>query len=232
MKQRRFRPLGLFIAVITLSTSGACAQTISFDLQADLLQTAVQGDALATDSLVMLLADTSQDGFDLTASPGIGSGVGDVTANADFFDGADDLILWRGDLSTNLTAGLLAESPSLTLGTYGSAVWDLNDPLALVWFPSISTASFTFSGTYGLYDGSGTVSATSEAWVTPSAGTSGYSLHAFTTNSAVLPTGANSGNLSPSVLVAAVPEPSTYATVAGLFALLFCLIRRSWRRAR
>jgi len=222
------RAFVLALGILSAGLPALSAQTISFDLQADLLQTATTGNAMPAGGLVMLLADTSGDGFATPGTPGIGSGTGDVTANASLFDGVDDLILWRGDLSASGLDGVLAESFSLAPGTYGSAAWDVGDALALAWFPDLDLSSLTFAGTYGLYSETASPVATSEPWTTPASGTSGYALHAFSMNSAALPTGPGTGSLAAGNLAATVPEPAAYGTLMGVsvLALAWLKLRR------
>jgi len=230
------RYLSIFGLSVTLA--GAANASISFDIQLDLL-TDTDGTAVPTDTLALLLADTSGDGFDFSYAPSFGSGTGNLFSSGQFFDSDDDLILWRGDLSTNGIDGLFAETVTgLELGTWGGQTWDAGDALAAVWVPGFNTASTGTTNTYGNYtDPSGL--GFSDNWITPVDGTSFHKLYGFTENSAFLPTGPGSGGLPPAALQAAtVPEPGAM-TAAGALALmlmagmrLLACLRRTSRGTR
>lgn len=219
----------LLVASSLIIASNAFA--VSFDLEADLLQTSTPGAAMSQSGLIMLVADTDGNGFGQAVATSIGSGTGDRTSDGLFLDGVggDDLILFGSNLTDSGTDGVLAVFPSLTLGTYGGKSWDQGDSLALVWFPGLTTSSSMTAAndSYGLF-----TSLTPDAgsvWSTPANNVGSYQLYIFTTNSAVLPAGAGTGTSSPSDLVAGltvVPEPSTYALIAALGCLGVIILRR------
>ena len=226
----RFKPLLLLVA---LGPARLLAQGVSFDLQVDLLQTATAGVALPLTGLVLLAADTGNNGFGPVTVTSIGSGTGNVFSSGLTLNGAagDDLILWRSDLSGGFNlAGLLLAAPSLTRGTYGDVTWGTGAPLALLWFPNLTIDSTnTVAGTpYGLVSGG---SALGQPWVTPG-DVSAYQLYFITTNDTNT-TGLDGTSL-PSLLVAshtvsAIPEPATTAALVGLGVLGFAMHRRRRR---
>ncbi len=201
----------LFVSVLA-ATSAVQAGTILFDLQAEALKDSL-GNPMATTGLVLLVADTTQNGF---SSLSDGSS---LALNA-FLNGTDDKVLGRFNLSKNITPGLLLEAPSIT---YGSG-WDIGDPLALLWFPTLNTASTTATSgnSYGFFSGAALNG--SDAWVTPADATSGYKLFMFTSDAGNFPgTQAPSAGVA-SLTVAGVPEPSR--ALLGMIGLGVLALRR------
>lgn len=218
------------LVLLGLAPALALADDVSLRLKTDLLQTSTLGQAAPTSTLVILVADTSGNGFASLTGSSLGSGTGNVFSSGFTLNGAsDDLVLWRGDLSAFGTPGVLNESLfTLTLGTYGGRTWNAGDGLALLWFPSLDLSSTTASvGTsYGFVTGGTT------AWTTPAGGSSAEDLFIFTSNSAVNGVGSS----SPSLLVAsqtvsAIPEPATNAALAAFAALGVAWYRRRTLRA-
>jgi MYXO-CTERM domain-containing protein len=200
-----------FIASIASVQAG----TISFDLQAESLKDG-SGTALSVNGLVLLVADTSQNGFATIFE-------GSSLALNSSLNAGDDRVLARFDLTTNNIPGFLFENPSIT---YGSG-WDIGDPLALLWFPTLTTASSTAdAGTsYGFF--SGPPLNGSDPWITPADGSSAYKLYFNTTDGANIP-GTHAANLgNASLTVGAIPEPSR--ALLGMVGLTALGLRRRRR---
>jgi hypothetical protein len=205
------------LTLATLSIALQASATINFDLQAEKLQDS-SGASIGVNSLVMLVADTGGNGFSsLQPSAALSAG--------SFLNGSDDQVLARFNLSSTATAGEIAVSPTLAL----SGSWATGNPLALLWFPTLTTASTTAPAgtTYGIFTGS-TLDGSS-AWVTPTNGANGYKLYFFTTAATDLPLtppGHNAAALGKANLtIAAVPEPSRVMLV-GLGLGAFIVRRR------
>ena len=196
--------------------------SVTFSLQADSLQTATANTPAPASGLVMLVANTS------TTSGAFGSTA--IQAGASLTVGANvipgDVILktWTLGTGSSGTPGAFYDvTGALNLGAGG---WATGNPLALLWFPTLTTAATTATGStpYGIYTGPGSTG--SAAWTTPSDGST-VGLNFLTTNSAIAP-----GNLSPSLGVAsltvtAAPEPSRAILAAiGLGLISFRRRRR------
>jgi len=187
--------------------------TIAFDAQA--LFT-FDGTIAPENSLFLLVADTGKNGFD-TALPGslaVGS-----------FIAGDDQILGRGFTETleGVTAGTgLTSSIELESGIFSQL--DAGDPLAVLWFPTLSSDAFNLvAGTsYGIFTTLLPVS--DHAWQIPVNGT----IDLYETR-LVNDIGAFSGRALHTVAATAIPEPSTYAALLGLAVLGLAAYRR--RRA-
>ncbi|MDQ8194399.1 hypothetical protein QEH59_08175 [Coraliomargarita sp. SDUM461004] len=206
--------------------------TVSFDIQADQLQTAILGEAMASSGVVMLLADTQDNGFGSVEPFSFG---GDLSSGLTSNGAAgDDVVLWVSDLTNNSIDGLLiGAATGITLGSYGSHTLSEGDALALVWFPDVSMIDgmVNFGAAYGLFDE--VTGSLGSQWTMPADGTSGHGLYAFTENSILLPSGAESGTLSSSLLLAdqiAVPEPAAAAALLGCVTLGCALGRRRVKR--
>ncbi len=211
----KIKPHLLLLGLLALLSVEKAQATVSFDLEAEQLRTSL-GVAESTSALWVLVADNSSNGFG-NVSTGASLTVGS------FLNGSDDQILAKGDLSANGVAGALLANPA------GITVAQ-NTPLALYWFPDLTTSSSTASGgsTYGRYTNASTVAADgSSAWIAPANNTTGYALHFFTTSATTFHTGgtntAASGNAS--LTVAAAPEPSRMMLM-GLGLGAFFLRRR------
>ena len=190
--------------------------SISFDLQAELLR-AIPPNAVAapTSTLVMLIADTANNGFSTIT--------GERLLNVGSFITDDDQILLKGDIETaTATAGVFASFPTLDL----SGAWAVGNRLALVWFPTYTTLTGqTLAGdSYGLYSNPSSGVDGSDAWLTPADGASGYKLYFFTSEATLTHIGgSNSADAGDASLIVA-PEPSL--SCLALFGFAGILLRR------
>jgi len=193
--------------------------TVTFNLQGDLLQTATLGTAAPTSGLVMLVANTTNTTNGPFGSTAIQNGAS-LAVGANVIPGDVILKEWTVGGASATPGAFYDTTSALTLGSG----WATGNPLALLWFPTLTTgASTAVTGTaYGAYTGPGSTG--SAAWTTPANGST-VSLDLNTTNAAISP-----GNLSPATGVASLsvigaPEPSR-AILAALGFGLIALRRR------
>lgn len=193
--------------------------SITINVNADYLKNASGSAAIPANALVILVADTGNDGFGSIAS-GASLGLNGAIDGA----GGDDLVLarWTAGGSSGEAGAFYDSSGPLTFP--GSTTnWSVGDGLALVWFPTLTTGSTTATegSAYGLYSGPGSTG--SAPWTTPGDGST-ITLNMLTTDGSFstgnLP--ANTGNASLSV--AGVPEPSR--AILGLMGLSVLFLRR------
>jgi PEP-CTERM motif len=195
----------LAIAIISLFSAGAQAATISFNVDGDRLKTA-GGIGVPAGSLVLLIASSTNGNFSAILEGG-----STALGSSGSFLAGDDIVLFRTSASATGSAG------SSTGGIEQSLFpnWSLSDPLALVWFPTLtlgSPFSLTANTPYGIYTNSSAIDGSSP-WITPSAPASAYALAFYTTDGNDLGPGSNSpssGNASQTV-TSAVPEPTSAA---------------------
>ncbi len=208
----------IYPAFCVLASITSLHASVFFDINAELLKNS-SGSAIPVGSLVMLVADTTNNGFATISN-------GSSLALNSFLNSGDDRVLARFDLTTSSnTAGLFSEGLSLTF----AGGWDQGDPLALLWFPTLTTSSSSASAgtSYGLF--SGPALDGSNAWITPADSTNGHKLWFFTSDAATLPASppgshtAALGNASLTV-AGAVPEPSR--ALLGLIGLGVLALRR------
>jgi hypothetical protein len=195
---RRF-PL---LLALLLPAAGLRAQTITIDFSLGILSNAT-GTALADGALVQIIASP-----DATFAAPTGT---------TFVGGGDILVTSLGlDSATSGTAGATVITlTNLSLTTTPVAGYNL---LAR-WFPTLTTASSTpgYGTAYGQWG-----FPNDATWVAPAAGlTSSYS---FLTATAGGPNADTLGRASLST--PAVPEPSTYAAIAGALVLVAAWSRR------
>jgi len=205
--------------IACLVTTGASA-SITFDIQAEDLRNSAGG--IPSDALVLLVSDTARDGFASIAD-------GSSLALNGFLNGGDDQILWRNSIQATTGGFAPGAFADFTTGLNLGGTWDAGDPLALLWFPSLTLASVQASGgdSYGFF--SGPASAGSSDWVTPADGASAYKLYFFTDSATdlgiagSLPSSAGNASLT----VAAIPEPSR--ALLGMIGLTALGLRRRRR---
>ena len=183
------------------------------------------GSTAPTSSLFLLVSSTSNAAFqDIVA--------GSSTAIGSLLNG-DDRVLFKGDLSS-YGNGVMTVNPTLDLSNPLLTGWTSGDPLALLWFPTLTTASGTIAaGTaYGLYTNASAVDG-SAAWVTPSNPATNYKLLFYTQGGSGddLSPGATASNAAiagnASLTVDAAPEPSR--SMLGLIGLGMLALRRRRR---
>lgn len=165
------------------------------------------GSNLVSSGALVVIGVSTLDGSFATPSP------------TGFFSG-DDVEIYRGNVSPD---GQF--TGSLSGVNYSSiANWTAGDPLAIYWYPTLTTASTApeVGVSYGTFRTDSVQSGSEIAWISPSDGTT--SALSFVT--------ASLGGDNPDALGYAsnlvVPEPSTYA---GAFGAL-CLAGATWFRRR
>jgi hypothetical protein len=198
-------------AVFAVSQLGA-AVAISFNIDSVFTSS---GASVPTSGLGMLVADTTGDGFGAILEGSLASGA---------LVGSSDLIVYRASFETFGTNGVWSELAS-NLSLSGN--WTANDRLAFVWFPTLTISSLTASNSisYGLLS--------DVSWVTPADGSFNETTYQsitttnngfFTPNSATL---SIPDSMARALLtVGAIPEPSTFALLAGVVGLGFASSRR------
>lgn len=203
--------LAIFVLVSSLSQA-----SISFNIQADKLKNADGTAAMNQNGLVLFVSSTSNLVFDpITA--------GSLTSVGSSLNGGDDIILFRSNLTTYGDGVLDIGTGDLSLASIPG--WTTGDPLALLWFPTLTLASTTIGAAtpYGLYTTA--VPIDGSTWVTPTDPSSAVPLYFFTADGSDYGPGSNpalAGNAS--LTVGAVPEPSR--TLLGLIGLGVVALRR------
>jgi len=177
---------------------------------------------MSQSGLVLFVSSTADSTFDSILA-------GSSTTVGSTLNGSDDKIIFRTDLSSYGANGVLdLTTGALDLSTISG--WNTGDPLALMWFPTLTTASSTITaGTeYGFYRNSTAVDST-QAWVTPADPTSNYLLGFFTKDGSELSPGASASNVASvgnaSLTVGGVvPEPGRF--MLGMLGMLGLVMRR------
>jgi len=142
----------LILAALGFITWTCHAATITIQVDADLLKDS-SGNAMPTNGLVVLVASTTDSTFN---PPTAGS-----------FVSGDDIVLAKFDLRSSGANGVLIDvASSLTL----TGNWTPGDPLAIYWFPTLTTNSTapTAGIAYGFYTTTTPLDG-SDAWTTPTA---------------------------------------------------------------
>lgn len=202
----------LSLAAVTIGEAA-----ITMQIQGDLLQDQA-GNPLSLQALFVIIADTNGDGFTQPIQEG------SVTIGGSTRPGGDDKIVFRGNMSTYGVEGVLFATAS-NIDINSIAGWTEGDPLALMWFPSLTSASTTtITGQrYGFYTNPLAVDG-SQPWTTPSNASGTRSIGFFTKNGTELSPGPGASNDAiagrASQTVAAVPEPTSIGLlVLGLAGL-------------
>lgn len=214
------RQIFSYITALLLAASSSEA-TISFILEADLLRNST-GAAAPDSSLFLLVSSTTNSTFDALSE-------GSLTSIGSLLNG-DDRILFKGDLSS-YGNGIMTVNPTLDLANPLLSGWTQNDPLALLWFPTLTTGSSSIPAgtTYGLYT-KALSSDGSDPWITPADGVTNHKLLFYTQGGSGLDLspGAGATNLASvgnaSLTVGAIPEPSR--SLLGLLGLGVLALRR------
>jgi len=207
--------LVLFTLLASITSSKA---TVTLGLQADELRND-SGTAIGPTSLFLLVSSTTDGIFDsLTADSS--------TAIGSLIAGTDDRIVFRGDLQSSFAnyggnGALDVTASGLDLSSVSG--WSQGDKLALLWFPTLTTASSTIpaGAKYGLYTDAVGIDG-SAIWATPADGGT-VNLAFYTSGGATIGSGSNpasAGNASFTV----APEPSRM--MLGLFGILGLAFRR------
>jgi len=198
--------------------AGQAEATIRIILTADRLNNAAGNAAAATSSLVLVIADTDDDG--LTVQPGA------IALNG-FVDGSggDDLIIDQMDLSAFSIAGVLFEStPALSFGSDPNSKWGPDDDIYVIWFPTLTNSSTSVPG--------GTAYGSVLMGATPTEGATVSLTYLSTSNSSFFGTGSQANtaanqspysNSAPSQITLtgnqSIPENSAAAVVGTLGAV-------------
>ena len=156
------------ISALTLATSVLVAPAIakvSFSLDVEALSNA-GGTALSTTGLLVLVVDTGGDGFAGPTAGNLASGNDKVVQSWDLAE--------AGPGETAIT--LLTEG-----GVTWDAEWSEGDPLALYWFPNLSSSSMSPAAdeAYGVFTDSAGIGS-GDDWQMPADGTFLHSLKLFT----------------------------------------------------
>ncbi len=170
-------------------------------------------------ALVLLIADTSQNGF--------GSLLTGSQLSVGSFLNADDQILGTALIDTDSFApgSTVAEFDAISLSTGIFSTLTSNDPLAIVWFSFLDGSSTNIStgDTYGLFTGGLTPLEGTSPWIVPSSGSALIELF-FKTEIADGPYPESAAYAT--FTVGAIPEPATYASFLGAAALGFVAYRK------
>lgn len=192
-----------FIAALVLITAFAAqAQTVTLDFTVGQLTQSDGTTPIADGSLIQILAAPTTGDFS-------------IPTPTEFISGSE-IMLWSGafDSSTLGTAGAMAIAPA----PIPTSTLPAGYSLLVQWFPTLlSTATTPGYGTwFGQFS-----TANDVTWVSPAAGAS--ETFTFLT---VAVGGANANSLGSAMQMTAVPEPSTYALLAGIACLGFMVVRR------
>jgi len=214
---RHFRKF-LLLPVFLLAFAQSVRATVTLTFQAEnLLQGGLGSSNVAANSLVLVVADTTGNGF-VNLSPG------NISVGATFGVSSNNLIVAQLPISaagigTNGENVLNSSNPYTLTGS-----WDAGDPLAIYWIPSLNSGATNVGVgiAYGKYTDTTGLNG-SAAWFTPSDGSSQTFLFSTT---GVFGTGTVPASSGYASLLTTVPEPSTFALLGGLMALGAAAVRR------
>jgi hypothetical protein len=183
---------------LTIAVVSSLRASISLDVSSGIL-TNSDGSVVVTDGKL----------FQIIASP---DAVFSAPTTTSFLgNGSNDIVLWSGALNSstndNTPGSMVVSLSNIDLSTYPVA----NDYIIIRWFPSLdANASTPGTTTYGEY-GFGYTGGSS--WKLGASGS--YSLSLVTTSAG----GSSANSLGYASKITAVPEPSSYAVLVGLFSL-------------
>jgi hypothetical protein len=193
-----------------LLTVVSASATVSINFNADSLRTST-GNLEGTSTLAFLVADAGVAGFGAIEAGSI---------NQYDVIGSGDVVVARFDFSNFGTPGVIS---------VGLAGIDLNgftggSQLAIVWMTGLTTAntSTAASQSYGILS--------DVSWITPNDGgtSSTYQLISTTNNDFFTDTAEtlNVSDFASRASFNVVPEPATYAAIAGMLAIGAVMVRR------
>lgn len=179
------------------------SHAVTFNIDAELLKTSTGNPIPNGTGLILLVADTTSNGFASVLSPG-----GSVMLGGALYD--DDVVVGRWTLTYGVDGVFQDTTGSIPF--FG--LWGKDDPLQLYWFPELSlTTSFLSAGdTYGQYR-SNIGADGSFPWFTPSAADL-IPLKFFTEDASELYFGGSNPAIAGNASLQVIPEPSTVLLVA------------------
>ncbi len=189
---------------ITLALAQPMFADVSLTLGAGNLRTSDGSSLMPGTGLIVLLADSNQDGF--------------ASIGTDNFASGDDTILFQGALDSGLGDGMFLRSVNLTLAGGLTA----GDPVQLYWYPTLSESSTSpgHGTSFGSYrDATGSLDG-SDPWILPSDGMS-MNLNFLTASAG----GSNPDSIGWASQVTPMPEPQSLL-LAGLGGALLLFVGR------
>lgn len=207
------RSAGLIVLAALLAPVAAFAQsTVTINFFAGGLANS-SGTLLTTGTLVLLIADTGDNGFGSLAA-GSSLSLGSLLNGDDQIIGSGTVL--SGGYGQVMGSTGTGGNSSIPLMTSPYTNLNTGDPLAIVWLPGLNSSSTTLSGgqTYGLYQGVPPES-DSDAWVVPLGGTTDTQLTFITTADTADGGTAPASDGYASFTVSAVPEPADFSLIAG-----------------
>lgn len=205
---------GISAVLLCSALAQLSVNAVTFNVAADKLKDE-NGNPMSVNGLVVLVASTTDSTFN---GPVPGA-----------FTSGDDIIIGNQPLTLNSGFGPGAFLQGISQTESGN--WGPNDPVALFWFPNLTSGQTPTAGTpYGFFtDATGHDG--SAPWLTP-ADSSTVSL-SFGTQDGTTLFGSGGGFFPPSAgnaNLTVVPEPSQYAAAFGLACLGWAVVKRRVRR--
>jgi hypothetical protein len=213
---KRFSILRAALCLLGLACASARGDTLTVNLTTGRLYD-FGGVKLDTGSLVLLVGDTAQNGFN--------SFVAGSSLTFGSFLNSDDQILGLTTILPGGTGSAIGSFSEIPIADGEFSQLTAGDRLAVVWFSSVSGSdSSLLSGeSYGLFSSSLPEVDGPDAWVIPSIGAT-IDIQFRT----ILGGGTHAENEAYANLTA-IPEPSTYAAILGAGVLGFAIYRRKRR---
>jgi PEP-CTERM putative exosortase interaction domain len=173
------------------------------------------GNPLPDGALIQLIASTQDAVFSAPTSTAFTSG--------------DDVIIASfivSSASSGVAGGVVAQLDIADYSTY-SASFNIGDPLAVRWYPSLGLgASAPGATTYGQYTSTSVLNGSDIAWLAPADSGGTYTLNLISTS---FDGETPAVNLRASLTTSAIPEPSSFAALASLAMLGFAAMRKRRR---